>query len=138
MCGMKTIYDPQKRRERYLRNRDAERATMRAYYERNREHLKAKTQKRYREMTPEERSEYHRTYNLRRLYGMTVAEYEARLEAQGGVCALCHEPPRSRRLAVDHCHDTGKVRGLLHIECNRSLGAWERINDAARAYLGLA
>jgi hypothetical protein len=41
---------------------------------------------------------------LRKKYGITLAEYDAVLQAQGGVCAVCGKPPRTRRLAVDHCH----------------------------------
>ena len=63
-----------------------------------------------------------RENRLRKKYGITVADYEALLVAQGGVCAICHRPPGTRRLAVDHRHDAvagrrdGKrslVRGLL-------------------------
>lgn len=77
-----------------------------------------------------------RDTHLRREYGITLDEYEALLSDQGGVCAICGDPPyvpeadRPRRqgrptraiLAVDHDHDTGRVRGLLCIPCNRGLG----------------
>ena len=43
------------------------------------------------------------------------------LAAQRGVCAICGRPPKTRRLAVDHNHKTGRVRGLLCPWCNRSL-----------------
>ena len=50
------------------------------------------------------------------------------LAAQGGVCCLCSRPPTSkRRLAVDHNHATGVVRGLLCHPCNRFLG---HVNDS--------
>jgi Recombination endonuclease VII len=65
-----------------------------------------------------------------RMYGLTVATYNAMLEAQGGVCAICGQPPGRTRLSVDHDHrccsgpgSCGKcVRGLLHEYCNRALG----------------
>ena len=45
---------------------------------------------------------------------------------QGGVCAICFGPGvASRRLAVDHDHNTGKVRGLLCADCNRALGGFK-------------
>lgn len=53
-------------------------------------------------------------------YGVTGDEYEALLAAQGGVCAIC-KGRRSYNLAVDHCHATGEVRGLLCRQCNNRL-----------------
>ena len=66
---------------------------------------------------------------LKRKYGITEAEYDALLSTQGGVCALCGKKPGRVRLAVDHDHVTGQVRGLLHVRCNRALGPLEW-NDA--------
>lgn len=57
----------------------------------------------------------------RRELGVTLAEYEALLAAQGGICPGCGNPPKSRRLDVDHDHATGTVRGLLSHRCNRLL-----------------
>jgi len=54
-------------------------------------------------------------------YGITVAEYRSMVEQQAGLCALCGQPPKGRRLAIDHNHETGKVRGLLCHLCNRGL-----------------
>lgn len=67
---------------------------------------------------------------LRTKYGIGVDHYDALLESQGGVCAICRLPetatdPRSNSqitLSVDHCHDTGKIRGLLCQRCNRAIG----------------
>lgn len=53
--------------------------------------------------------------------GVTVAEYDRLLAAQGGGCAICGNPPKSRRLDVDHDHRTGATRGLLCHACNRGL-----------------
>lgn len=55
-------------------------------------------------------------------YGITHEEYDALLKMQGGVCALCGRPPKTRSLAVDHDHSTGVVRGLLCLPCNTALG----------------
>jgi hypothetical protein len=60
---------------------------------------------------------------LRRNFGITPDDYDKMLHDQGGGCAICHEPPRAMRLAVDHCHDSGSVRGLLCNLCNRGIGA---------------
>lgn len=65
---------------------------------------------------------YTRRQMLRRQYGMTLEEYESMAQEQGGVCKICCGPPTSRGLVVDHCHKTGKVRGLLCSTCNTALG----------------
>lgn len=65
---------------------------------------------------------------LRRLktrYGITPDEYAGMLADQEGRCAICRRPPQGRRLAVDHCHTTGQVRGLLCAPCNTTLGKIE-------------
>ena len=60
---------------------------------------------------------------LRRNYGLSVEQYEEMLEAQGGVCAICQDTCKTnQRLSVDHCHDTGKIRGLLCRACNAGIG----------------
>lgn len=61
--------------------------------------------------------------NLKR-YGLTVADYNAILLAQGSACACCSKKANNdgRRLFVDHCHETGEVRGLLCQPCNTAIG----------------
>lgn len=67
--------------------------------------------------------EHNRRAKLLRLFGLTVEEFDALLDAQGGACAICESPCRTgKRLAVDHDHGTGDVRGLLCAACNRGLG----------------
>lgn len=67
-------------------------------------------------------------YGLMRFYGMSIEEYDKRLEEQGGVCYICHgtEPTmirgNPRVLSVDHCHLTGTNRKLLCSNCNQALG----------------
>lgn len=65
--------------------------------------------------------EAQRQRNLRK-FGLTVKEYDVLLERQGGVCAICNRPPGGVRLAVDHSHETGQVRGLLCFNCNVAIG----------------
>ena len=56
-------------------------------------------------------------------YGITTKDYEQLFEKQNGVCQICKKDCPSRRfLSVDHCHKTGKVRGLLCVKCNTALG----------------
>ena len=52
-------------------------------------------------------------------YGLTVEQYEAMEDEIDGMCPICSV---SQRLVVDHCHDTGKVRGLICRKCNSALG----------------
>ena len=69
--------------------------------------------------------EYDLELHMKRAYGLDFKDYERMLEEQNGVCAICISPPpnnRKTRLAIDHCHKTGKVRGLLCDKCNRSIG----------------
>jgi hypothetical protein len=62
-------------------------------------------------------------YNLRTNYGISIEEYNRMAAAQKGVCKICARPEKgTRRLAVDHCHTTSAVRGLLCRECNLGLG----------------
>lgn len=63
---------------------------------------------------------YHRDYNFRRKYGITKAQRDALVAAQDGRCALCDEA--SENLVVDHCHETGVIRGMLCVRCNLGLG----------------
>lgn len=70
-----------------------------------------------------ERSDKYREYEYRKRYGIGQVEYDAMLAAQGGVCAICRGLCiQYERLCVDHDHETGAVRGLLCIRCNRGLG----------------
>jgi hypothetical protein len=58
---------------------------------------------------------------LRRTYGISLLDYDNLLDDQGGRCAICLCRPRTRSLAVDHDHITGRVRGLLCSRCNHGL-----------------
>jgi|ERR1051326_611336 hypothetical protein len=75
--------------------------------------------------------------NLKRLYGMSLEEYESRAAGQRGLCLICSSPPTNRimgrrpridqrlstaRLVVDHNHISGNVRGLLCHRCNTVVG----------------
>lgn len=61
--------------------------------------------------------------NLKRMFGMSLEEYDIKLQSQQGVCAICGGLCKSgKRLAVDHNHTTGKIRDLLCGNCNGGLG----------------
>jgi Recombination endonuclease VII len=91
----------------------------------NRERLRAQ-RRTFRVANRARLAEADRAKHLKSFFGLTVDRYEAMLAAQGGVCALCGAPPLQKRLAVDHNHETGQIRGLLCFVCNRWLGAAER------------
>jgi len=75
---------------------------------------------------------------LRAKYGITKEEYDALLADQSGVCYICGGKSGKKRLAVDHDHKTGEVRGLLCKRCNRMLGYYrDESNTFARAALYL-
>lgn len=87
-------------------------------------------------------ADYNLKYKLRSVYGLTVEQYEAMIAAQNNLCAICGQPPSAkskyhRKLALDHDHETGAVRGLLCHTCNRSLAWLENRQwfDKAMAYL---
>jgi len=81
-------------------------------------------QKAWRTTNPDQAAEHRRRGRLLHRYGITAEEYEQQLQDQGGRCALCREPCRTgKRLAVDHDHETGKLRGLLCSACNTGIGS---------------
>ncbi len=74
-----------------------------------------------------------REYLLKSKWGLSLEDYDNMLQKQNGVCAICFEKCRSgRRLAIDHCHKTGKIRGLLCGECNNGIGKLKDDPDLLR------
>lgn len=86
-----------------------------------------------------------RGYDLKKTFGITLDQYNAKLSAQDGVCAICGNPEQDidgrgfvRALAVDHNHKTGELRDLLCGACNRMIGNGREsieILEKAIAYL---
>lgn len=68
----------------------------------------------------------HRKRHLKRAYGWTPEKYESEFIKQNGLCAMCGKPPDDtdlkKILMVDHDHETGAPRGLIHGRCNAVLG----------------
>jgi hypothetical protein len=70
-------------------------------------------------------------------YGLSIADYDAMLLSQGGLCAICRGPFVGSG-HVDHCHPTKRVRGILCIPCNLGIGHLKEgkaIMERAIAYL---
>lgn len=69
-------------------------------------------------------------YFYKKQYGMTREQVTELIEQQNNRCAICQKHPSERlaggaRLRVDHCHTTGKIRGLLCHSCNAALGLFK-------------
>lgn len=99
------------------------------YREKHREKAKAYS-KEYLKRKPPPPDEVRRR-KLKHKYGITLADYDFIFEQQEGRCKTCgrHQVEFSKRLAVDHCHTTGKIRGLLCDQCNQALGlVKEKVN----------
>ena len=73
-------------------------------------------------------AETHRDNYLKRVYGIDIVEYNELFRKQNGCCAICgvHQTKQKRIMAVDHDHESRRVRGLLCFMCNTALG---KFND---------
>lgn len=94
--------------------RTARRKAVRKWYQNNRDSAlrygaewKARNKQRIRE------------YGLMKKFGISTEDFQAMHDQQNGLCAICGE---EKKLQVDHCHKTGRVRGLLCGECNKMIG----------------
>ena len=69
-------------------------------------------------------------------YGITKEQYEQMHKNQNGVCAICKSTEKTgRKLAIDHDHETNKVRGLLCTKCNNGLGNFKDSKENLQAAL---
>lgn len=95
-------------------NPDKKKASHKKFSEANPEKVRTSNKKWY-----AANKEKARAGHLRRTYGLTLEEFQAMSEQQGHVCAICKRP---KKLVVDHCHKTDRVRGLPCATCNQGLG----------------
>jgi hypothetical protein len=123
--------------------RERTRAYNRAYHAAHKDEINAL--RRLRWANNPERKEQHRRYRrktrrkdtLKYYYGISPDDYDRLFAQQRGACAICRERP-AKTLCIDHCHATGKVRGLLCRRCNLGLGHLDdspTLVSAALAYL---
>jgi hypothetical protein len=114
-------------------------------YRRRKKKKKPKEKKKYKPkpLTQEQkkrRKDYTRKKRLEKEYGITPEEFNNMLLQQRGKCAICGilQSATGKFLHVDHCHKTGKIRGLLCHKCNYALGFLRdsiEIAEAAIEYL---
>jgi hypothetical protein len=136
----------ERRRKRYADEPDFRAKTLaynRAWHAANRERVNEARRRQWQENPARKlqqrtyRRQSQRKDQLKYYYGMSLADYEALLARQNGACAICKQV-FAQNLCVDHCHVTGKVRGLLCHSCNVGLGHYKddpRLTRAATAYL---
>lgn len=108
-----------------LADTEARRAYNRKWYAANKGKVKERSRQ-WAQINREARRTIYRRNSLRDNFGMTLPDYDALLEKQGFKCAICASPSSKRNdgkvFCVDHCHETGRIRGLLCHPCNVALG----------------
>lgn len=100
-------------------NKEEEREYQREYYDANKERLTD-----YKRKWRIENFEKFKNQQLLWKFGITISEYNDMFSEQEGKCVICgiHQNELTKSLAVDHCHETGNIRGLLCQTCNLMLG----------------
>lgn len=110
--------------------------------------IKKTSYAKYRLNNLEKRREYNRAWEasnkdkckntrLKKTFGITLDQYNSMLNNQNGVCAICKNPETAlytdnktiKNLAIDHCHKTGNIRGLLCSRCNTGIGHFKENLD---------
>ena len=127
-----------KRRENMSEEEKEElKAKHRKYYKNNKEKFKIKSKK-YRERDKKKYKKYRRKQGLKQRYGVTIEWWDIQFKKQKGCCAICgkHQSELNKTLYVDHNHKTGQVRGLLCMDCNFKVGQYESIDiELIKSYL---
>lgn len=121
----------EKRRMSYQKNRQRDLAKNRLYFKTHKAEYKANRVK---------NKEHTRDVKFKKHYGITLDIYNGLLVGQKNVCAICKNGETMidkrngeiRALAVDHCHKTGIVRGLLCRKCNNGLGMFKEDSGLLR------
>ncbi len=140
----------------------ARKAYMQAYYKANPDKFKKRTPEKQAEYNEKRRAAYAQSVELReaarsaakawqeanpvkrkaqrlKKYGIEPSDFMDMLASQNGMCAICgHEDLTNRSFfpVVDHCHTTGRVRGLLCMNCNQGIGKFK--DDVNRLFSAIA
>ena len=109
--------------EWYAANRARAIADSRKWALANKERVR-ENQKRWREANREKHRQANTKYRLKKLYGLTPQAWQRMFDAQGCVCKCCGSPEAKAKNGwhVDHCHESGLVRGILCQQCNVMIG----------------
>ena len=91
--------------------------------EKHRESMR-KGKEKYRRQNPEKNATHNRNSRIKRKYAIGNCDYERMLLKQNGKSAICFQDEPGRRLAIDHNHINGSVRGLLCSRCNTGIGCF--------------
>lgn len=126
-----------------LKNKEKVNQNRKIYYQKHKKQLFLKRKERDAKNSEigNLRRKWNRTYRLKK-YGITLNDYQKMLISQSTKCAICGIFITDDTAKIDHCHKTGKIRGLLCNRCNVSLGHLEKsfkdngLLDKAIAYLG--
>jgi DNA mismatch repair ATPase MutL len=128
----------EQRKKQYEANKDAKKRKSREYYEANKEKSRKK-RKDWNDANRDKMNEYNKAYReknhdksrhrtVKYKYGLTSSEYDSLVEQSGGTCPICGilfdwiDRHKANRPCVDHCHESGKIRGLICGKCNAALG----------------
>lgn len=104
-----------------IRNARPKRKEVRKMYKKSKKGKEAN--KRYAEKNKGKIRKLAWNWRLKTRYGITECQFNDLLKKQNGQCVICLEA--KQRLHIDHCHKTGKIRGLLCGSCNRALGLFK-------------
>ena len=134
VCGVKAVV------AFYKKHPEKRNAINKTYRTKHKAKVNAHSAK-HRKKNPVYHKEYLRNWHLKTTYGITAEDYNNMFIEQGGRCAICgvHQSKLKKILHVDHCHETGVVRGLLCDGCNIAIGRMKDNVDILRnaiEYLG--
>jgi hypothetical protein len=116
------------------RTREQLLAAKKLYRENNKEKIRearAKYKQKLRDQGIKRKTKEKPGKAYKRLYGITEDDFQRMLKEQNYVCKICLQPETAtrngkvKRLSIDHCHTTGKVRGLICHSCNTVIGRYK-------------
>lgn len=139
----KDIEAYRKRKREYAKTpeqREKRKLYMRKWTAANREHFNKLCRDSHARIRKTQPPEFRHAQHLKYTYGITRDDYLKMLEKQGGKCLICasNTPRGNKSWHIDHCHETGKIRGLLCNYCNPRLGWYEAYKSKIEGYLSEA